>query len=113
MNDESLYKFVGSRVKALRKTNKITQTELSKQLNISPTALVNYENANRKIPLDVLIRIAAFFKVSLDSIVMVHFSTFSNVKHWNDAFPDIVFSPDEINELVNYGKYILYKRNDD
>lgn len=113
MSQINFYKYFGSRIKTLRKNRKITQTELAKHLKISPTALVNYENANRKIPLDTAIQIAEFFNVSIDSIVMIHYGSKQNAIHWNDNFKDIVFTQDEINELISFGKYILYKRNDD
>ena len=113
LTELNFYKYFGSRVKTLRKDRKIKQTELAKKLGISPTTLVNYENGIRKIPLDTAIQIAAFFNVSIDSIVMVHYGSTENAKHWNDEFKDIVFNQDEIKELISFGKYILYKRNDD
>lgn len=113
MYELDFYKYFGSRVKRLRKDNKITQSQLAEHLGINPTTLVNYENGIRKIPLDVAIQIAAFFKVSIDSIVMIHYGSSENAKHWNDSFKDIVFTPSEIKELISFGKYILYKRNDD
>ena len=113
MTELNIYKCFGSRIKTLRKKRKITQSELAEHLGLSPTALVNYENGNRKIPLDVAIRIAAFFNVSLDSLLMIHYRKPEDSAHWNDEFKDIVFRPHEINELINFGKYIVFKRNDD
>ena len=113
MYELDFYKYVGSRIKMLRKKRKIKQTELAEHLGINPTTLVNYENGIRKIPLDTAIQIAAFFNVSLDSIVMIHYGSSENAKHWNDNFKDIVFTPSEIEELISFGKYILFKRNDD
>ena len=113
MYELNFYKYVGSRIKTLRKKRKIKQSVLAEKLGISPTTLVNYENGIRKIPLDTAIQIAAFFNVSLDSIVMIHYGSIDNAKHWNEEFKDIVFKPHEIEELISFGKYILYKRNDD
>lgn len=113
MYELDFYKYVGSRIKMLRKKRKIKQSVLAEKLGISPTTLVNYENGIRKIPLDTAIQIAAFFNVSLDSIVMIHYGSSENAKHWNDEFKDIVFDQDEIKELISFGKYILFKRNDD
>lgn len=112
LHEIDFYKSFGLRLKTLRKDHKITQSELAKHLEISPTALTNYEKGIRKIPLDVAIQIAAFFKVSIDSIVMTHYASTENAIHWNDNFKDVVFNQNEINELINYGKYILYKRID-
>ena len=113
MDDINFYQYFGSRIKLLRKNRKVTQQELAQHLKISPTALVNYENGNRKIPLDIAVKIAAFFKVSIDSIIMIHHTSKEVNEQWTKEFKEYVFRPHEISELVNYAKYILHKRNDD
>ena len=112
LDEINFYEYFGSRIKILRKKRKVTQQELAKHLEISPTALVNYENGNRKIPLDIAIKIAGFFRVSIDSIVMIHYKSLKDTDQWNNEFKETVFRPHEINELISYAKYILFKRND-
>ena len=105
MNEDSFYKNFGSRIKSLRKNNKITQTELAHFLGIKQTTLVNYENANRKIPLYIAVKIAGYFNVSIDAII-------SNDLQSETKFKHVVFTENEANEINNYVKYVLYKRND-
>lgn len=105
LDEENFYKHFGSRLKTLRKNNKITQTELAYHLGIKQTTLVNYENANRKIPLYIAVKIAGYFNVSLDSIISNNLQADSEFKH-------IIFTENETNEINEYVKYVLHKRND-
>lgn len=111
--EQNFYEYFGTRIKTLRKKRKITQSELVDHLGISPTAMVNYENANRKIPLDIAARIAAYFNVSLDAIISSgHELKNKDVNKWNEELKGIVLRNHEINELIKYTKYLIYKRND-
>lgn len=57
---------LGDRIKELRESKNINQEDLCKILNIEQATLSNYER-NRRIPnLNMLIKIADYFKVSLD-----------------------------------------------
>ena len=57
------------RIRNLREDNDMTQTEISKQLNISQRAYSHYENGTRSIPTEILIDIADIYNVSLDYLV--------------------------------------------
>lgn len=57
------------RLKALREDCDLTQDELANRLNITRTALSNYENAVREPSYDILIKIADYFNVSLDFLL--------------------------------------------
>ncbi|MFL0245543.1 helix-turn-helix domain-containing protein [Candidatus Clostridium stratigraminis] len=59
----------GDRLKDLRQDNDLTQEELAKILNITRTALSNYENTDREPSFDLLIKIADFFNVTLDYLL--------------------------------------------
>lgn len=50
---------VGKKIKNLREQKKMTQEELATALNISKSALWNYENDKRDIPLNLLFQIAS------------------------------------------------------
>ena len=54
------------RLKELRLENHISQEELSKFLNVSRTNYNRYENGVRVISVDMIIKLADFYKVSLD-----------------------------------------------
>lgn len=62
-------KTVGERLKALREDNDLTQTKLSKELQLSRTAISSYEIDNATPSLEVLIKYADYFNVSTDYIL--------------------------------------------
>ena len=53
----------------LRMQNKLSQAQLAKQLNISPSALGMYEQGRRVPSLDILIKLSEYFHVSLDYLI--------------------------------------------
>ena len=60
---------LGARIRNLRENNGLTQLELSKQLNVSNTTLSQYESGQRIPSDDIKIKIAEFFKVSVDYLL--------------------------------------------
>ena len=58
MSYENFYDFFGMRLKSLRKEHDITQAEIADLLGVSATTITNYENGNRKMPIDMVVRIA-------------------------------------------------------
>lgn len=56
------------KLKELRKKHNLTQDEMSIKLSIPKTTYCGYEQEIRKIPLDVLCKIADIFGVSLDEL---------------------------------------------
>lgn len=52
----------------LRKSNKMTQGDLANYLNISIQKVSHYESGYNSVPVEVLIKYADFFDVSLDYI---------------------------------------------
>lgn len=57
------------RIKDLREDNDLTQTHLSQILNITQRAYSHYETGTREIPLEILIKLADFYKTSTDYIL--------------------------------------------
>ena len=57
------------KLKELREDNDLTQKEIAKMLNISQRAYSHYEIGSREIPLELLIKLADYYNVSLDYIV--------------------------------------------
>ena len=57
------------RIRDLREDADLTQTEISRQLNIPQRAYSHYENGTRDIPTDILIAIADFYNVSIDYLL--------------------------------------------
>ena len=56
------------RIRNLREDHDLTQTDLAKYLHVSQRTYSRYENDERAIPIETLIRLAAFYSTSLDYI---------------------------------------------
>lgn len=58
---------IGEKIKNLRKNNNLTQEDLAEAIGISSQTLLNYETEKRQIPIDVLGKIALYFKLPIES----------------------------------------------
>ena len=57
------------KLKELREENNFTQSQIAEYLNIKQNTYSQYENEKRQLPIDVLINLAKFYKVSTDYIL--------------------------------------------
>ncbi len=57
------------KLKELREENNLTQSQIAEYLNIKQNTYSQYENEKRQLPIDVLIKLAKFYKVSADYIL--------------------------------------------
>ena len=57
------------RVKELRDNNQKTQKDIAEFLNIKQNTYSQYENEQRQIPLETLIKLATYYEVSVDYIL--------------------------------------------
>lgn len=57
------------RIKDLREDADITQRQLADYLNIKQNTYSQYENGQRQLPLDALVKLADYFKTSTDYIL--------------------------------------------
>ncbi|MCQ2495666.1 MAG: helix-turn-helix domain-containing protein [Lachnospiraceae bacterium] len=57
------------RIRDLREDKDLTQTDMGKLLNVSQRAYAHYENGTRNLPVELLIEIADYHKVSVDYIL--------------------------------------------
>ena len=71
---------ISIRIMALRMRNSMTQAQLAKVLNISPSTLGMYEQGRRTPGIDALVRLSHCFHVSLDYLI-----TGSEFPHRNQA----------------------------
>lgn len=55
-------------LKELREDHKLSQKEIAEKINVTKQAYGNYENGTRNIPIETLIKLADYYKVSLDYI---------------------------------------------
>ena len=58
--------FFQQRLKQLRNQNKLTKQEMSKRLNMEQSTYSRYENGITIATIDIILRIAKEFKVSID-----------------------------------------------
>ncbi|MGF9726960.1 helix-turn-helix domain-containing protein [Bacillus safensis] len=59
----------GKRITTLRKKAGLTQVELAKKLNVTRSALSQYELGTREPNYDLLLKIADFFEVTVDYLI--------------------------------------------
>ena len=68
-----LYNFSGDfmylRIKDVREDNDLTQKEISKFLSCDQSLYSKYERGEREIPLNLIIKLADFYKTSIDYLV--------------------------------------------
>ena len=57
------------RLKDLREDSDITQKEIAEFLHIKQNTYSQYENGQRQLPLEMLVKIADFYSVSTDYIL--------------------------------------------
>lgn len=57
------------RIRNFREDNDITQIEIAKYLNCSQRIYSNYERGEVKVPIDILIKLADYYKTSIDYLV--------------------------------------------
>lgn len=57
------------RIRNLREDNDLSQNEIAKYLNISQRTYSYYETGGRDIPVQILIKLADYYKTSTDYLV--------------------------------------------
>ena len=57
------------RLKELREDKDLTQAEVAKLLNVKQNTYSQYETNKRQLPIDVLIKLAKFYKTTTDYIL--------------------------------------------
>lgn len=60
--------FIYKRIRDLREDNDKTQSQIAKMLNMQLTVYQRYERGEREVPFWVAIKLADYYKVSLDYI---------------------------------------------
>lgn len=60
---------LGSRLKALRTKNNLTQKQLAQKINVTHVSISGYESGNRSPDTDTLQKLADYFEVSTDYLL--------------------------------------------
>ncbi len=59
------------RLKSIREDRDIKQQEIANYLNVKQNTYSQYENGQRQIPVDILIKLSKYFDVSVDYILEI------------------------------------------
>lgn len=57
------------RIRELREDNDLTQRSIAEHLGVAQNTYSNYENGNREIPIELLIRLSQFYGVNLEYLL--------------------------------------------
>ena len=57
------------RIRALREDNDLTQTQVAEYLGMSQTGYSKYETGENSIPVDVVVKLADFYKTTTDYLL--------------------------------------------
>lgn len=101
---------LGNKIKSLRELKKITQTELSEQLDVSPSTVGMWEQNRRTPDAEMLKRISEFFNVSLDYLlgktdIKNYSKEYTVALHSDTDYDDLPESAkEEINNFIEFVK---------
>lgn len=107
--DEKIYKDFGKRLKYYRKLNHLTQVELADKLDITQSQVYRHEKGLQTIAMSMIQKYANFFNVSISELIDVQPTTTEPT--YIDEIKSYNLSENEINELMNYVRFIITKRN--
>lgn len=111
---ESTYIRFGKMISEMRIKLGLSQEEVAFRLNLPKSTYGNYERGERKIPLPELIAMSKFFGFSVDEFINMEKSirSIDNLTlSMRDEFEGTVFAQEEINQIIEYTKFILSKRD--
>lgn len=80
-------------LKKIRKSNKLSQKELAEKVNVAAVTISAYEKGNKTPSLDVALRIANYFHVSLDSLCGVEVGKIETIDDFLPRFVELVKTP--------------------
>lgn len=115
---------IGKNIKAFREAQNLTELEVANEMHIDVEEYKKIENG-KKISYDFLDRLAHVFNINVAMLIGLDFysrhnestlKTAINVlkrsKRWNEEVGETLFTDEEMDELINYAKYIISKRKD-
>ncbi len=75
--------YIGKNIRKIRISKKMTQTEFAELFNLKRTAVGSYEEGRAEPKIDTLIKIADYFKLSLDQLLRKELSI-NEIFHFRD-----------------------------
>ena len=101
--EELFYEELRSRLRNLRDKYGYTQQDVANRIGIGKSAYRSYENKinNRRIPVDVLARVADLYNVSIDELLgsSVRSNTSENIIHGN-------FTDEQFEKIQKYAELV-------
>lgn len=91
---------IGSRIKSLRKTNNLTQTDFGKLFGVGKTTISSYETGNSTPNDDIKKEICNYFNISMDYLLGLTDSTHTKTINFTGFIFDFDNSP-ELSSLIN------------
>lgn len=90
MSSKILMKTIGANIHRLRKAHRMTQDNLAEALNRTPGAISHIEKGSSIIGVELLVKIADLFSVSVDELVSPPNSSshFQNITHLLSTQPE-------------------------
>lgn len=115
---------IGDNIKMLREANLLSLEDGAEVIGLTSAQLSEYEEGMKQIPYDVIEKISTYYNCEINMLVGLDFKAHSNEpdfksrirllrinKIWVEEVGDVSYSEEELEELMNYAKYILSKRN--
>lgn len=97
---------LGVRIKQIRRMKGASQKELADVLGCSEAQISHIENGNRKISMDMVERLADFFKISYDSFFVKN-ENVANFRH-NGESEDDIMDGDLFEDFKKFAKSQIY-----
>lgn len=110
-NDDIICKEFGERLKKLRKERGLTQSQVANDLGIAQPTIYKYEKGLRNAPMSVLQKFANYFEMSITELIGVPTPSINDESEWIEEIKSYNLSKNEIDELMNYVRFIVTKRN--
>lgn len=100
-NEDIFWESLASRLKALREKRGFAQYDVAEKIGIGTSAYRSYELNMRRIPVDVLARVAALYNVSMDELLGNSYRSdaFTNIIHGN-------FTKEQIQKIQKYADLV-------
>lgn len=93
-------KQIGEYIKKLRKKNKMLQSDLAKELNVTKDIISNWERGATKVPAEQCVKMADIFKISVDEIL----PTNKSLRTKRDLFSSLIKDFDKRNLLKRFNE---------
>lgn len=113
---------LGENIKALREAQNLTMEEVANELHVSIDEYKKLEDGD-VVSYDLLDKLANIFNINVAMLIGIDFTTRDNEtklktamrilqrsKKWNEEVGETIFSDEEIDELIDFAKYLISKR---